>query len=95
MILERVELTAKEGQEEAFAAALSDGRAVGLLTGEGGGVSAKLGRGVEHPGKFILLIEWHSVDDHKAFTGSPAHLEFGKLIGPFVSGGVMEHFDLG
>ncbi|HEX7853014.1 MAG TPA: antibiotic biosynthesis monooxygenase family protein [Sphingobium sp.] len=93
MILERVELTSKEGQEEAFAKAFADG--LHFLTGEGGGKSARFGRGVENPDKFILLVEWDSVDAHKAFIGTPPHQEFGKLIGPHAAGGVVEHFDLG
>ncbi|MET0365108.1 MAG: antibiotic biosynthesis monooxygenase [Sphingobium sp.] len=93
MILERVELTSKEGQETAFAAAFAEGLA--LLTGEGGGNAARYGRGVENPDKFILLVEWDSVEAHKSFIGSPPHQAFGKLIGPHVAGAVVEHFEIG
>ncbi|MFT3966697.1 MAG: antibiotic biosynthesis monooxygenase family protein [Sphingobium sp.] len=93
MILERVELTSREGQEEAFAKAFEEG--LPLLTGEGGGRSARFGRGVENPGKFLLLVEWDSLEAHKAFIGTPPHQRFGQLIGPHAAGGVVEHFDLG
>lgn len=92
MILERVELQCREGQEDAFASALRQG--LPLLTGEGRGNCAHFGRGVENPGTFILLVEWDSVEAHKLFIGSPPHQEFGKLIGAHVADAAVEHFEM-
>jgi heme-degrading monooxygenase HmoA len=94
MILERVEFTAKDGMAEAFAAAM-DGTAMAILLRGEGCRSARAGRGVENPDKIILLVEWDSLELHNQFRGSPPHVEFGGIVGPFVAGAVMEHFDLG
>ncbi|HEX7874454.1 MAG TPA: antibiotic biosynthesis monooxygenase [Sphingobium sp.] len=92
MILERVELTSKPGQEAAFAAAFAEG--LPLLIGKGGGNAGRYGRGVENPDKFVLLVEWDSIEAHKLFIGSPPHQAFGQLIGPHVAGAVVEHFEI-
>jgi heme-degrading monooxygenase HmoA len=94
MILERVELTAKEGSEDAFADALTQ-RGIALLTAGAGCRAVRIARGVENPGKFILLVEWDTVAAHTAFVGSPEHSAFRQLIAPHAAGGTMEHFDLG
>ncbi|HEX7821355.1 MAG TPA: antibiotic biosynthesis monooxygenase family protein [Sphingobium sp.] len=91
MILERVELTAKDGHEDAFAAVF-DADTLALISGAPGCLGARVGRGVENPGKMILLVEWETLDAHTAFTGSPPHGAFGKAIGPYIAGGAMEHF---
>ncbi len=94
MILERVELTAKDGQEDAFAAVFDAGT-LALFDGVPGCLGARAGRGIEAPGKMILLVEWETVEDHVAFVGSAPHVEFGKRIGAHVASGIMEHFALG
>jgi heme-degrading monooxygenase HmoA len=94
MLLERSELLIKEGQEEAFCAAMKH-EGVGKLTGVPGVMSVNLGRGVENPGKFMLLIEWESLDAHKAYNKTPVCGEIRALIGRFSRGGSMEHFQMG
>ncbi|WP_068071577.1 antibiotic biosynthesis monooxygenase family protein [Novosphingobium lentum] len=95
MILERAEINVKDGQEAAFASAM-DTRGLAILRAAAGCHSAVLGRGVENPGKFILLLEWDSVDAHVALTKTPAFDEFKALVGPFFGGpSNMEHFDMG
>jgi heme-degrading monooxygenase HmoA len=94
MLLERAELIIKEGQEEAFAAAMRD-KALGLLRGFPGVRSAELGRGVENPEKFMLLVEWESMDAHTAFKGSDVYMPFVQVFAPFSNGGSMEHFEMG
>ena len=91
MVIERVEILIKPGQEEAFEAAL--GRARALLVGATGCRAVTAGRGVEAPSKFLLLLEWESVDHHIAFTKTPEFKQFGELVGPTFAGRpAMEHF---
>lgn len=94
MLLERSELLIKEGQEEAFSAAMKD-EGVGMLASVPGVKSVALGRGVENPGKFMLLVEWENMDAHIAFNKAPVCGELRKLIGRFSRGGSMEHFRMG
>jgi len=93
MLLERSELLIKEGQEEAFSAAMKD-EGVGMLASVPGVKSVALGRGVENPGKFMLLIEWENMDAHIAYNKTPVCGEIRALIGRFSRGGSMEHFQV-
>ncbi|MDB6104912.1 MAG: antibiotic biosynthesis monooxygenase [Gammaproteobacteria bacterium] len=93
MLLERSELLIKEGQEEAFFAAIKD-EGLGLLASVPGVVSVNVGRGVENPGKFMLLVEWKNMDAHLAFSKTPVSGEIRALIRPFSKGGSMEHFEM-
>ena len=66
-----------------------------MLAGVEGVRSVSLGRGVENPDKFMLLVAWDTMDAHIAFTKIPAFTEFRELITPFTRGGAMEHFKMG
>lgn len=94
MVIERAEILAKAGTADAFAAALSE-RGIPLLAGHLGCRSVKVGRGVETPDKFLLLVEWDSVEAHVTATQTPRHAEFRDLVGPFAAGGSAEHFVIG
>jgi heme-degrading monooxygenase HmoA len=94
MLLERAELLIREGQEEAFDTAMKE-RGIGLLTSVPGVLAVNLGRGVENPGKFMLLIEWKNMDAHSAYNKTPVCGEVRALIGRFSKGGSMEHFQMG
>jgi heme-degrading monooxygenase HmoA len=94
MLLERAELQIKEGQEEAFTTTMQS-QGVPLLRGVPGVLSVNFGRGVENPGKFMLLVEWQSLEAHAAFNKSPASPQLRALIGPHSKGGAMEHFRMG
>lgn len=93
MLVERSEITIWEGQEEGFAAAMHD-RGLPMLAGFDGVRSVRFGRGVENPGKFILLVEWENMDAHTAFAKSAIYAPFRELFAPFSTGGVMEHFEM-
>lgn len=95
MILERAEIIVKDGQETAFAEVM-EAEGLAILSAAKGCHSAKLGRGVEAPSKFILLLEWDSVDDHVTLTKTAEFEKFKQLVGPFFGGpSNMEHFDMG
>ena len=84
----------KEGMEEAFAAAMA-ARGTAILAAAPGCASVRVGRGVENSGKFLLLLEWDSVESHIALTKTPAFDEFKALVGPFFGGAAnMEHFEI-
>ncbi|MDB5970390.1 MAG: antibiotic biosynthesis monooxygenase [Hydrocarboniphaga sp.] len=93
MLLERAELLIREGQEEGFSAAMKD-TGIGLLAAVPGVMSVNLGRGVENPGKFMLLVEWQSMDAHAAYNKAPVCGEVRALIGRYSKGGSMEHFQM-
>jgi heme-degrading monooxygenase HmoA len=94
MLLERAELVVKPGVEEAFAAAMTTEGARMLLSVEGV-KSVDLGRGVENPDKFMLLVEWESMEAHGKFKTHPIYPDFGKLMGTYLQTGAMEHFEMG
>jgi heme-degrading monooxygenase HmoA len=94
MLLERSELLIREGQEETFCAAMKD-KGMGMLASVPGVVSVNIGRGVENPGKFMLLVEWKNMDAHIAYNKTPVSGEIRALIRPFSKGGSMEHFEMG
>ena len=94
MLLERAELLIKAGSEKDFAAAMNE-RGIALLASVPGVKSVNFGRGVENPDKFMLLVEWESMDAHAAFPNAPVYPEFRELIRPHSKGGSMEHFDMG
>jgi heme-degrading monooxygenase HmoA len=94
MLLERAELLIREGQEEAFSAAMK-GEGIGMLASVPGVKSVNLGRGVENPGKFLLLVDWADMDAHAAYNKTAVCGEIRTLIGRFSKGGSMEHFRMG
>jgi len=94
MLLERAEILINEGLEPGFATAMQD-RGLPILSAVPGVLSVNLGRGVENPGKFMLLVEWESMDAHSAYNKSPACGEIRALIRGFAKGGSMEHFTMG
>jgi heme-degrading monooxygenase HmoA len=94
MLLERAEILIREGQEEGFSSAMRAG-GLQMLASVAGVISVSMGRGVENPGKFMLLVEWESLDAHAAFNKAPVCGEFRALIGRFSKGGSMEHFRMG
>jgi heme-degrading monooxygenase HmoA len=94
MLLERAELLIKEGSQKDFAAAMNE-RGIALLASVPGVKSVSLGRGVENPDKFMLLVEWESMEAHTAFAKTPMLTAFRAMISPFSKGGSMEHFEMG
>lgn len=92
MVIERVALRIKDGQQEAFEEAMSEARK--LLEGAAGSRAVTVGRGVENPSTYVLLIEWDSVDDHVTFTKTDEFGQFGGAVGQyFADKPAMEHFE--
>ncbi|MET0547632.1 MAG: antibiotic biosynthesis monooxygenase family protein [Caulobacterales bacterium] len=94
MVIERAEIPVKPGMEEEFAKVMADS-GIALLASAAGCNRVEVGRGVESPGKFILLLSWDKVQSHIDFTKTPAFDNFKSLAGPFFAGpSNMEHFEL-
>jgi heme-degrading monooxygenase HmoA len=93
MLIERAEIQVKAGLEDEFAKVMAE-RGLPILKASPGAKSVRFGPGVENPSTFIFLVEWDSMDAHKAFNAGPSHPEFSKLFGPYAAGGRMEHFEV-
>ena len=92
MVLEVALIDVIPGSEDAFAAAYAKGRT--LLAGTPGCRSVRMTRGVETPDRFVLLVEWDSVEAHLAnFRDSERFPQWRALIGPyFAQPPRVEHF---
>lgn len=92
MVLEVALITVQPGQEDAFAAAYAQGHPV--LAGTPGCRGVRMTRGIESPSRFVLLVEWDSVEAHEEnFRATDRFHQWRALIGPFFDAPpVVEHF---
>lgn len=82
MILEVAILDLIPGQETAFEAAFQ--RAAPILARMRGYQSHQIRRSVERSGRYILLVEWATLEDHTVgFRGAPAYQEWKSLLHHF------------
>jgi heme-degrading monooxygenase HmoA len=93
MVLEIADIAVLPGTEEEFEAAVREG--IRYVSDTPGFRNARLTRCIETPGRFVLLIEWDSVEAHT--VGFRESENFGRWrghIGPFLDGAPrVEHFD--
>lgn len=92
MVLEVALIDVVAGQEEDFTAAYAEARE--LVATTPGCRSVRMTRGVESPSRFVLLVEWDSVEAHlDNFRASERFGKWRALIGPyFAAPPVVEHF---
>jgi heme-degrading monooxygenase HmoA len=92
MVVEVALIDVVPGQEDAFAAAYAHGRPI--LTGTPGCRSVRMTRGIETPSRFVLIVEWESVEAHQDnFRATERFGQWRSLIGPhFANPPVVEHF---
>jgi len=92
MVLEVALIDVVAGQENDFTTAYAKARPV--LTGTPGCRSVRMTRGVESPSRFVLLVEWDSVEAHlDNFRATERFTTWRSLIGPyFAAAPVVEHF---
>lgn len=91
MVLEVALIDVTAGSEAAFAADAA--RGLGLVADTPGHRSHRLTRGVETPTRFVLLVEWDSVEAHQAFRDSDRFPQWRALVGPHFAGPPhVEHF---
>jgi heme-degrading monooxygenase HmoA len=85
MVLEHAVISVRSGTGPQFEAAMEEARAV--IAASPGFVSLELRRGVENPGRYLLLVEWDDLDAHLVgFRGSAAFTRWRELIGGFFDG---------
>lgn len=94
MVLEHALIDIRPGTGEAFESTLAEARHV--IAACSGFISLRLQRGVEYEDRYLLLVEWETLDDHTVgFRESPAFVAWRRLIGPFfASPPEVVHFDL-
>jgi heme-degrading monooxygenase HmoA len=94
MVLEIAEYTALPGKAEEFQAGLL--RGAEIIRRAKGCRSVTPRRQIEDPSKFILTIEWETLEDHTVgFRGSPEFAEYrGHIAGLFVDPIVARHYEV-
>jgi heme-degrading monooxygenase HmoA len=92
MVLEVALIDVIPGQEDAFAAAYRLGHPA--LAGSPGCRSVRMTRGIESPSRFVLLVEWDSVEAHNEnFRDTERFQTWRGHIGPyFANPPRVEHF---
>ncbi|MCF7567143.1 antibiotic biosynthesis monooxygenase [Sabulilitoribacter arenilitoris] len=92
MILEVAILNIKEGLSQAFE--LSFQKAEKIISSIEGYVSHKLKKCIEQEDKYILLVNWETLEDHeKGFRKSKEYQEWKKLLHHFYEPfPVVEHY---
>ena len=91
MVLEVALIDVLPGSQDAFAQAYTT--ASSLVTDTPGCRSIRMTRGVETPTRFVLLVEWDSVEAHQVFRDSDRFPQWRALIGPhFAQPPHVEHF---
>ena len=92
MVLEVALIDVTPGQEEDFAAAYAQAKSI--LATTPGLRSVRMTRGIESPSRFVLLVEWDSVEAHEVnFRATERFGQWRGLIGPhFANPPHVEHF---
>lgn len=93
MILEIADFRIQPGQQAAFEAAIREGIATALSQSPGF-IRASVQHGVESPERYVLLVEWQTLEDHmQGFRNGPLFAVWRGLVGGFfASPPSMEHF---
>lgn len=82
MVLEVAEIKITPGQEDAFKEAYRTART--FVEVSPGLRSMRMTQGVENPGRFVLLIEWDSVEAHEqGFRETDRFPKWREAISPF------------
>lgn len=82
MILEAAVIVIKAGAREPFEAAYA--QASHVIAAAQGYVSHELQRSVDRPGRYLLLVQWRTRDDHMiGFRESPLFTQWRALLGPY------------
>jgi heme-degrading monooxygenase HmoA len=92
MVLEVGLIDIQAGREDEFVAAYA--KAHPILATTPGCRSIRMTRGVETSTRFVLLVEWDSVDAHlDNFRATDRFTRWRELIGPYFDGAPrVEHF---
>ena len=95
MILELADIRIHPGQNAAFEEAIQRGLAT-VITQAKGARSFSVNRGIESTERYVLQIEWDTLEDHTVgFRQSDAFAQWRAIVGPFFAGPpTVEHFEL-
>lgn len=93
MVTEIADFRVLPDKQEQFADAVAEG--LKYVSDTPGFRTARLTRSAETPARFILLIEWDSIEAHTVgFRGSENFGRWRAVVGPFFDGTPnVEHFD--
>lgn len=84
-VLEIADINVLRGSEADFEAAYR--AAADVLRTTPGCNSVRMTRGIESPSRYVLLVEWDSVQAHEEnFRGSERFVTWRAAIGPFFDG---------
>jgi heme-degrading monooxygenase HmoA len=82
MILETAILNVRPGEEQAFEAAMR--AAQPLIAATPGFISLRVHRCIETPNRYLLLVEWRTLEDHTVgFRQSDRYLRWRELLHHF------------
>lgn len=82
MILEVAILDVRPGEEARFEAAFDEARAI--IASMPGHLSHQLQRCVESTSRYLLLVEWQTLEAHtEGFRGSPEYMRWKALLHHF------------
>ena len=92
MVLEVALIDVQPGREDAFVAAYRAGHPV--LAGTPGCRSVRMTSGIESASRFVLLVEWDTVEAHlENFRATERFTRWRELIGPhFAAPPLVEHY---
>jgi heme-degrading monooxygenase HmoA len=93
MILELAVLDVIPGKEDEFQRAFA--KAQSIIASMPGYVSHDLKRCIENASRYVLLVNWNTLEDHKeGFRGSAQYLEWKALLHHFYDPfPVVEHYE--
>lgn len=91
MLLEIAEIKVRPGAEDEFARAMRETGLPQLAACEGV-VSARFGRGVENPSKFIFNVVWTSIEAHMGARDLESFGKFRAAFGDLSVDGTMSHY---
>jgi Uncharacterized enzyme involved in biosynthesis of extracellular polysaccharides len=93
MVTEIADFAVLPGTEDRFADAIREGLA--LVADTPGFRNARLTRSIETPTRFVLFIEWDTLEAHTVgFRESENFTRWRALVGPYFDGAPhVEHFD--
>ncbi len=95
MIIEIADIKVRPEDRDAFSEAIARAAAT-VLSKAAGYRSHQILACIETPGRFVLHIEWDTLEAHTVgFRQSPAFAEWRAIIGPFfLQPPHVEHFDV-
>jgi heme-degrading monooxygenase HmoA len=95
MVLEIADIHIPPGRNAEFEEAIT--RGVRTVVAKAAGMrSFQVHKGIESPERYVLLIEWDTLEAHTVgFRESPLFAEWRAIVGPFFAKPpVVEHFNL-